>query len=143
MNDVYVTGIAGAAGAYHREHGVDVSDLRMSMPVNMRADRSAGGNAFSPARVLVPAGIEDPVERFHEVHARLTTTKSERALGLAETLAGVLNRLPTAVVVGLARQQVRGLAVEALLGGQVTVDLVALGVQHVEVAFISGDADHG
>jgi diacylglycerol O-acyltransferase len=106
VNDVYVTGIAGAAGAYHREHGVDVSDLRMSMPVNMRADRSAGGNAFSPARVLVPAGIEDPVERFHEVHARLTTTKSERALGLAETLAGVLNRLPTAVVVGLARQQV-------------------------------------
>jgi WS/DGAT/MGAT family acyltransferase len=106
VNDVYVTGIAGAAGAYHREHGVEVGDLRMSMPVNMRADRSAGGNAFSPARVLVPAGIEDPVERFREVHARLATTKSERALGVAETLAGVLNRLPTAVVVALARQQV-------------------------------------
>jgi WS/DGAT/MGAT family acyltransferase len=106
VNDVYVTGIAGAAGAYHREHGVEVGDLRMSMPVNMREDRSAGGNAFSPARVLVPAGIEDPVERFHEVHARLATTKSERALGLAGTLAGVLNGLPTAVVVRLARQQV-------------------------------------
>ena len=106
VNDVYVTGIAGAAGAYHREHGVEVGDLRMSMPVNMRADRSAGGNAFSPARVLVPAGTEDPVERFNEVHARLATTKSERALGLAETLAGVLNGLPTAVVVRLARQQV-------------------------------------
>ena len=106
VNDVYVTGIAGAAGAYHREHGVEVDDLRMSMPVNMRADRSAGGNAFSPARVLVPAGIEDPVERFREVHARLATTKAERALGVAETLAGVLNRLPTAVVVALARQQV-------------------------------------
>ncbi len=106
VNDVYVTGIAGAAGAYHREHGAEVGELRMSMPVNMRADRSAGGNAFSPARVLVPAGIEDPVERFREVHERLATAKSERALGLAETLAGVLNRLPTAVVVGLARQQV-------------------------------------
>ena len=106
VNDAYVTGIAGAAGAYHREQGCEVGDLRMSMPVNMRADRSAGGNAFSPARVLVPAGIEDPVERFQEVHARLATTKSERALGLAETLAGVLNGLPTAVVVRLARQQV-------------------------------------
>ena len=106
VNDAYVTGIAGAAGAYHRQQGVEVGDLRMSMPVNMRADRSAGGNAFSPARVLVPAGIEDPVERFNEVHARLATTKSERALGVAETLAGVLNGLPTAVVVRLARQQV-------------------------------------
>ena len=105
VNDAYVTGIAGAAGAYHRQQGVEVGDLRMSMPVNMRADRSAGGNAFSPARVLVPAGIEDPIERFHEVHARLATTKSERALGVAETLAGVLNGLPTALIVRLARQQ--------------------------------------
>jgi hypothetical protein len=56
--------------------------------------------------VLVPAGIEDPVERFHEIHRRLATTKSERALGLADTLAGVLNGLPTALVVRLARQQV-------------------------------------
>jgi hypothetical protein len=78
----------------------------MSMPVNLREDRSAGGNAFSPARVLVPAGTEDPVERFHEVHARLATTKSERALGLTSMLAGVLNGLPTGVVVRLARQQV-------------------------------------
>jgi WS/DGAT/MGAT family acyltransferase len=106
VNDAYVTGIAGAAGAYHRAHGVEVDDLRMSMPVNLRDDRSAGGNAFSPARVLVPAGTEDPIERFAEVHARLTTTKTERALGLTDSLAGMLNGLPTAVVVRLARQQV-------------------------------------
>jgi hypothetical protein len=101
-----VTGTAGAACADHSSHGVDVHDLRMSMPVNMREDSSAGGNAFSPARVLVPAGIEDPVERFHETHARLATTKSERALGVAGTLAGVLNGLPTSFVVRLARLQV-------------------------------------
>lgn len=106
VNDAYVAGISGAAGAYHRAHGVDVDDLRMSMPVNLRDDNSAGGNAFSPARVLVPAGIEDPVERFHEVHTRLATTKSERALGLTGSFAGVLNQLPTALVVRLARQQV-------------------------------------
>ena len=94
VNDAYVTGIAGAAGAYHRAHGVEVDDLRMSMPVSMRDDRSAGGNAFSPARVLVPAGIEDPVERFHEVHARLATTKSERALGLAENARRCAQRPP-------------------------------------------------
>jgi diacylglycerol O-acyltransferase / wax synthase len=106
VNDAYVTGVSGAAGAYHRAHGVDVDDLRMSMPVNLRDDNSAGGNAFSPARVLVPAGIEDPVERFKEVHTRLATTKSERALGLTGSFAGVLNQLPTALVVRLARQQV-------------------------------------
>jgi WS/DGAT/MGAT family acyltransferase len=128
VNDAYITGIAGATGAYHRAHGAEVDDLRMSMPVNLRGgDRSVGGNAFSPARVLVPAGIEDHAERFREVHARLTTTKSERALGLTDTLAGVLNGLPTALVVRLARQQVetvdfatsnlRGSNIDLYIGG--------------------------
>jgi hypothetical protein len=106
VNDAYVAGVAGAAGMYHRAKGAEVEELRMSMPVNRRDDRSAGGNAFSPARVLVPAGVEDPAERFRLVHERLDTTKSERALGFTDALASLLNGLPTSVVVRIARQQV-------------------------------------
>ena len=104
VNDLFVAGVAGGAGAYHREQGAPVDELRMAMPVSQRDDRSAGGNAFSPSRVLVPVG-PDPVERFAVVRERLGVTKRERALALTEGLAGVLNTLPTALVVRLARQQ--------------------------------------
>lgn len=76
------------------------------MPVSTRNDGSAGGNAFSPARVLVPASIEDPVERFAAVRDRLAPAKSERALSIVDGMAGFANLLPTSMLVRLARQQV-------------------------------------
>jgi WS/DGAT/MGAT family acyltransferase len=106
VNDGFVSAVAGGAGAYHRERGVEVDELRVSMPVNTRTDKSAGGNAFTPTRALVPAGTKDPVERFAGVRDRLTSTKGERGLGFTEAFAGVLNVLPTSVLVNFARQQV-------------------------------------
>jgi WS/DGAT/MGAT family acyltransferase len=107
VNDVYVTGVAGGAGAYHRSKGAEVGDLRMTMPVSTRSDKSAGGNAFAPARMLVPAGIEDPRARFDAVRERLEVTKGERAFALADNLAGVaMTTLPTPLVVRLARTQI-------------------------------------
>jgi hypothetical protein len=106
VNDGFVCGVAGGAGRYHRERGVEVDELRVSMPVSTRSDKSAGGNSFSPTRALIPAGTVDPVERFAGVRERLSSTKSERATGLTDAFAGVLNALPTSVVVNFARQQV-------------------------------------
>lgn len=106
LNDLFVTAAAGGAGAYHRDAGVPVDELRISMPVSTRKDSSAGGNAFTPTRVLVPVGIEDPVARFAAIRERLDTTKRERALGVVDGLAGVANLLPTSLAVRLARQQV-------------------------------------
>ena len=106
VNDGFVCGVAGGAGKYHRERGVEVDELRVSMPVNTRTDKSAGGNAFTPTRALVPAGTKDPVERFSVIRDRLSATKSERGLGATDAFAGILNALPTSVVVNFARQQV-------------------------------------
>jgi len=106
LNDIFVTAAAGGAGAYHRAAGSPVDELRISMPVSTRTDGSAGGNAFTPMRVLVPVGIEDPVARFAAIRERLDTTKRERAMSLVDGLAGVANLLPTSVSVRLARQQV-------------------------------------
>jgi diacylglycerol O-acyltransferase len=107
LNDFFVTGAAGAAGAYHRARESEVDDLRMAMPISTRADASAGGNAFTPTRLLVPAGIEHPVERFNAVRERLTRTKGERAIGMVQSMAGLLNTLPTQLLVRFARQQVQ------------------------------------
>ena len=106
VNDAFVCGVAGGAGAYHREKGVEVDELRVSMPVNTRTDKSAGGNAFTPTRALVPAGTKDPIERFEVIRQRMSATKSERGLNFTESFAGVLNALPTSVIVNFARQQV-------------------------------------
>jgi WS/DGAT/MGAT family acyltransferase len=106
VNDVYVAGVAGGAGAYHRAKGAPVDELRASIPVNTRTDRSEGGNSFLPARVLVPAGIEDPVARFTAVHERLAGLKSERAIGITDALVGLVASLPPGVVQRVARSQV-------------------------------------
>jgi WS/DGAT/MGAT family acyltransferase len=106
VNDLFVAGAAGGAAAYHRAKDVDVDELRISMPISTRHDGSMGGNAFTPARVLVPAGIVDPVERFTAIRDRLTFTKGERSLALAQAFAGVVNMLPTSVLVRITRQQV-------------------------------------
>ena len=106
LNDFYVAAVAGGAGAYHRAKGVEVDELRLSMPVNTREDKSAGGNDFSPARVLVPAGETDPRERFRIVHERLSVVKSERSFALTDGLAQALRGLPPPVLLWFARQQV-------------------------------------
>jgi WS/DGAT/MGAT family acyltransferase len=105
VNDLFVAAAAGGAGAYHRRRGVGVAELRMSMPVSTRTDRAPGGNAFTPTRVLVPT-MADAQERFALVHERLAVTKTERAMNLTASLAGLVNLLPRPVVVRLARQQV-------------------------------------
>jgi WS/DGAT/MGAT family acyltransferase len=106
LNDFFVTGAAGGAGAYHRLHGVEVADLRVAMPVSTRHDRTAGGNAFVPTRLLVPAGTVDPVARFAAVHEVLGAAKRERAIGLADTFASLAVLVPTAALAGAIRRQV-------------------------------------
>jgi WS/DGAT/MGAT family acyltransferase len=105
VNDLFVTALAGGAATYHRAKGVDVDDLRVTIPINTRDDKSAGGNAFSPARLLIPAGEKDPAMRFAGVHEKLNVAKNERALGLFGSLAGLMNGLPTTLLTRVARQQ--------------------------------------
>ena len=106
LNDLFVTGVAGACGAYHRELGAPCDELRMTMPISTRTDRSAGGNEFLPSRVMVPAGIEDPVARFAATRSRLSAVKHEPALGLAAALTSIIPALPSSLVPILARQQI-------------------------------------
>jgi WS/DGAT/MGAT family acyltransferase len=104
VNDLFVCGAAGGAGAYHRAFDVPVEELRMAMPVSTRSEKSAGGNSFAPTRVRVPVD-EDPRTRFREIHQRLGVTKEERAVGLAGAVAGLGNLLPPPLLVRMVRQQ--------------------------------------
>ncbi|MEA3018787.1 MAG: diacylglycerol O-acyltransferase / wax synthase [Actinomycetota bacterium] len=106
VNDVFVCGAAGAAGKYHRAKGAPVDELRMAMPISTRTDKHSGGNAFTPTRMLVPVGIEDPEIRFAAIRDAINVTKGERAVGLASSVAGLLSPLPNQLLTRFARQQV-------------------------------------
>jgi hypothetical protein len=107
VNDLFVAGAVAGAGAYHRAKGAEVDELRITMPVSTRTKGSTDANAFTPTRVLLPASPDlDPETRMTTIRERLGTTKGERAIGLAAGLAGVMNVLPTSVLVRFARQQV-------------------------------------
>jgi diacylglycerol O-acyltransferase / wax synthase len=99
VNDLFITGAVDAAGAVHRSAGMPVDELRVSMPVSTRHDRSAGGNAFSPTQMLAPTGDMTPEERFNELHAILNAIKGERAIGALEGAANAASVLPSAAIV--------------------------------------------
>ena len=105
VNDAFVTVMAQAAGDYHRALGEDVDYLRITMPISVRHDREAAGNAWIPARLLVPTGQMAIDDRFAEVSATLQAAKRDRSLGVGGTLAGIAQRLPAPVLARFARQQ--------------------------------------
>jgi WS/DGAT/MGAT family acyltransferase len=102
LNDAFVGAVIGGLSRYHTRHGASVSELRMTLPINLRtAGDAAGGNQFAPVRFAVPAAIDDPAARMAAIGALVRGWRAEPALGLTSTLAGVLNRLPTATSTAL------------------------------------------
>jgi WS/DGAT/MGAT family acyltransferase len=106
VNDVFVTGAVGGAGAYHRAKGVDIDQLRMAMPISTRSADGDASNAFTPTRMLVPTGITDPMARFVAVRDLIAGARAEPGMSLAQSLAGVLTALPAPLLFKAARQQV-------------------------------------
>lgn len=105
INHVFVAAAAGGAGAYHNLAGAPVPELRMAMPVNTRTDRSAGGNAFGMARVLVPT-VSDPFERLRTTKDALGEARTGAGVSLMANLAVIANLLPANVLVTVTRSQV-------------------------------------
>jgi diacylglycerol O-acyltransferase len=96
LNDAFLAAVAGGLDRYHRAHGVTVDELRMTMPINIRAkgDATVGGNQFVPVRFGFPVAIVDPLERMARMRDLVKVQRSEPALNFAKPIAGMLNRLP-------------------------------------------------
>jgi diacylglycerol O-acyltransferase / wax synthase len=76
---VLLSCVAGAIGRYLRDQGGDTTgcDIRAMVPVNLRPLEDAWqlGNRFGLVPLLVPVGIENPIERLGVVHARMQALK--------------------------------------------------------------------
>ena len=97
INDVLLSCVAGAIASYLRGHGDDVAgkEIRAMVPVNLRPIEQAYklGNRFGLAPVVLPIGLDNPIERVYEVRRRMGQLKGSMqpllAFGLL-AMAGLL-----------------------------------------------------
>jgi WS/DGAT/MGAT family acyltransferase len=79
VNDVLLACAAGAFGEYLRGRGQDPEGkaIRAMVPVNLRPLDQAWklGNRFGLAPLVLPIGIDNPVERVYAVHRRMDELK--------------------------------------------------------------------
>lgn len=95
LNDAFVAGVAGGLRLYHEKHGVEVGDLHLCMPVNLRTDDDApGGNRITLMRFDVPVGEADPAQRIARIHRRTSRVREERSLPYTQLIAGAMNLMP-------------------------------------------------
>lgn len=99
INDILLTCVAGAIGAYLLDHGDDPTgqEIRAMVPVNLRPIDQAWklGNRFGLVPLVLPVGVANPVERLATVRARMNELKGSyqpvMAFGLL-ALAGLMSK---------------------------------------------------
>jgi len=101
VNDVLLASVAGAIRGYLLERGDDLkgAELRAMVPVNLRppGKPKSLGNKFGLAPLLLPIGIESPVERVLEVRTRMNEMKGGYLPVLAMAVLGLAGIVPRAV----------------------------------------------
>ncbi|MGE0497002.1 MAG: wax ester/triacylglycerol synthase family O-acyltransferase [Ramlibacter sp.] len=79
INDVLLSCVAGALGEYLKSLGDDVAgqEIRAMIPVNLRPLDQAYklGNRFGLVPLVLPIGVENPIERVYEVRRRMNALK--------------------------------------------------------------------
>ena len=97
INDVLLSCVAGALGEYLKSHGDDVAgqEIRAMVPVNLRPLDQAYklGNRFGLVPLVLPIGVENPIERVYEVRRRMAALKGSYQPLLAFSLLAVAGLL--------------------------------------------------
>jgi WS/DGAT/MGAT family acyltransferase len=109
LNDAFVAGLLLGLDHYHRRHAVRPVRLRMVMPVSTRRPSDPlESNRFTPARFAVQADLADARASLDMVPTVLEAWKHSPALGVSDTLAAGLDRLPPAVTVAVFGLMLKG-----------------------------------
>ncbi len=97
INDVLLSCVAGAIGEYLKAQGDDPSgqEIRAMVPVNLRPIEEAYklGNRFGLAPLVLPIGVDNPIERVYEVRKRMNQMKGSYQPLLAFSLLAVAGLL--------------------------------------------------
>ena len=101
INDVVLTTLSGALGAYLRELGQKVEgvELRAMVPVNVRSETDKGtlGNQVSMLIAPLPVGIDDPAARHRAVIAGMAKLKAANMAGGFNLMSRLTEQIPPMV----------------------------------------------
>jgi diacylglycerol O-acyltransferase len=93
INDVLLSCVAGAIGQYLQGHGDATAglEIRAMIPVNLRPLDKAYqlGNKFGLVPLVLPIGIDNPVERLLEVRQRMRALKGSTQPLMAYAVLGL------------------------------------------------------
>lgn len=124
LNDAFLAGITGGLRMYHAQHDVEVGDLHVNMPVNIRTDGDpVGGNRITLTRFDLPIDETDAAARIRGVHERASGIRGEASLPYTQQIAGALNLAPRWYIASILRHvdflasDVPGIPVPVYLGG--------------------------
>jgi diacylglycerol O-acyltransferase len=97
VNDVLLSCVAGAIGEYLKAQGDDTTgqEIRAMIPVNLRPIEQAYklGNRFGLVPLVLPIGMDNPIERVYEVRRRMNALKGSTQPLLAFGLLAVAGLL--------------------------------------------------
>jgi WS/DGAT/MGAT family acyltransferase len=101
INDVVLSAVAGALGAYMRERGemVEGIEIRAAVPVNLRpeGDTRDLGNEFGLVLSTLPIGIENPVARLYKVKQYMRELRDSYQALVTFGIMGVLGYGPNSL----------------------------------------------
>nr|WHW29159.1 putative wax ester synthase/acyl-CoA:diacylglycerol acyltransferase [uncultured bacterium] len=104
VNDAFMAGLVEAVHRYHVEHDCSIETTNTSFVLSTRSDGKAGGNAFTPVPLTLPAHAMSPRDRVASVVDATSTSKDEaQRTGGMTGLSGVANLLPISVITQAAR----------------------------------------
>lgn len=135
LNDAFLAGVTGGLRRYHERHAVELGDLHVCMPVNLRAESDdPGGNRITLMRFDLPVGsVPDGGERITATHERAAFIRGERSLPHTQLIAGALNLAPRRYIASILRHvdflasDVPGIPVTVYLGGAQLLTQYAFG----------------
>lgn len=109
LNDLLLAALAGALGAWRREHRVPGRELCCMVPVNLRGRNEADqlGNRVGAFQVMLPVAERDPLRRLERIRAQTHAAKRDRRAAAMPLLIEASTLLPGFAHRWLAREALR------------------------------------
>lgn len=99
LNDAYVAGLLGGFARYHREFGVEIDEVPIGMPINIRVEGAdGGGNHFAPGQLIGPVGDMTARQRMRLIGSQVARLRKEPALAAPLAIMPLLVSLPANVL---------------------------------------------
>ena len=99
VNDAFLAGVTGGLRRYHHEHHAPIEELRVTMPVSVRAAADPlASNRITLIRFPLPVAEPEPAIRMRRIARRSHAAKTTHSLPFTNAIAAGLDLLPAGVV---------------------------------------------